>query len=48
MIFFPLLAADMMSGLFPPSIMNFVVPGAVAAGIFAFVVYKIFRQLGWL
>lgn len=40
------LVSDMFGSLLPPGIMNFVVPGAVAAGLFVFILYKILRSWG--
>ena len=43
-MYLPILVQDVFGSLFPPGIMNFVVPGAIAAFLFIFILYKLLRE----
>lgn len=48
MLFFSLLVSDPLGSFLPPGLMNFVVPGALAAFLFVFVIYKLLSSWGYV
>jgi hypothetical protein len=42
------LVSDPLGNFLPSGIMEFVVPGAVAAGLFTYVIYKLLKEWGFI